>query len=387
MANMRFLLINRFFGGEQTPTGRMLKDVAQELRRQGHEVEVLASRASYAGSNGEIPGNGQDIKVRHVGEIGRGRLLDWTSFWVRASFSLASRRWDRCLLLTDPPFLPFAAWLTHLFRAPEQRIYWWTMDVYPEALVAAGMAKEGGFLCHCLRWLNELGLRRTNGVIALGGRQLQRLQTYRRWNPAPDFAIIAPPWDLRPIHRVEVSANKVLRRLSCPGFKVALYTGNLGEGHLFAPFLDAARFLHEQGRLDWLFVFVVRGAGRPGLEATAARLPNVRVLDYLPESETPDLLWSATVHLVSMKPGWEGVIVPSKLYGALQTSAPVLFLGPLDADTAAELQATGRGLSLPPTAPGQEVARALENLADAAWLREPHMDTNSPRRVVGCITR
>ncbi len=383
---MRILLINRFFGGQQTPTGRMLRDVAFELRRQGHQVAVLASRSNYAGFIGESADE-EEFRVHRVREMGGGRLLGWISFWLRASISLASRRWDRCVVLTDPPFLPFAAWLTHLRRAPRQQLYWWTMDIYPEALVAAGMARETGLICGCLRRLNELGLRCMSGVITLGQRQLQRLQSYQQWNPAPNFSTVVPPWDLRPIHNVEVSANRVLHRLLCAGKKVALYTGNLGEGHLFVPFVEAARSFHDQGRTDWLFVFVVRGAGRAGLEAAATKLPNVRIFDYFPESETPDLLWSATVHLVSMKPGWEGVIVPSKLYGALQTTAPILFLGPPDADTAAELQATGRGLSLPPTATGVELARVLDTLAEPAWTREPRQDVDGPQRIVGCITR
>jgi colanic acid biosynthesis glycosyl transferase WcaI len=384
---LRFLLINRFFGDQQTPTGRMLWDVAMALQQQGHEVEVLASKSKYAGSSGVSGREATQFKVRQVRELGRGRIASWASFWLSTLFSLSSRRWDRCLLLTDPPFLPFAAWLTQIFRSPKQQLYWWTMDLYPEALVAAEMAREKGLLSRGLRSLNELGLRQMSGVVALGQRQLGRLQTYRQWHAVAADMVVVPPWDLRPIPRVMASTNRVLKRLSCPGKKLALYTGNLGEGHMFEQFVDAARWLHGQTRADWIFVFVVRGSGRPVLESVSAALPNIRILDYLPEAETPDLLWSANVHLVSMKPGWEGVIVPSKLYGALQTNTPILFLGPLTADTSTEIERMGRGISLPTTATGEEVVRALDKLAEPAWLREPHLDTAAPRHVAEFITR
>ena len=383
---MRILLINRFFGDQRTPTGRMLCDVAKLLRQQGHEVEVLASKSSYAGAAGASHNGDEHFKVRQVPELGWGRVFRWASFWLWAASSLSSRRWDRCLLLTDPPFLPFAAWLTQWLRSPRQRAYWWTMDLYPEALVAAGMLRETSLLTRCLRSLNELGMRQVSGVIALGQCQLRRLQTYRHWRFVSPCAVVVPPWDLRLIPRVEPLSNRVVKLLACYGKKVALYTGNLGEGHLLAQFVDAARWLHDQGRTDWLFVFVVRGSGRPGLEAIRD-LPNLLILDYLPEAETPDLLWSATVHLVSMKPGWEGVIVPSKLYGALHTNAPVLFLGPLTADTAIEIQRVGCGIALPPTASGELVARTLDRLADPSWFRVPHLDTNGPRSVATFITK
>lgn len=55
-------------------------------------------------------------------------------------------------------------------------------------------------------------------------------------------------------------------------------------------------------------------------------------------------------------------MVPSKLYGVLQTRAPVLFIGPSDADTANEIRALNVGETLVPGARGEEVVDALERL-------------------------
>jgi hypothetical protein len=186
---------------------------------------------------------------------------------------------------------------------------------------------------------------------------------------------------------VAPEANSVARRLGGAGIKIALYAGNLGEGHLCGEFVAAARHLLQQGRDDWRFIFAVRGSGRAGLTALAAELPNVRVMDYLPEQETAELLWAATVHLISMKPGWEGVIVPSKLYGALQTTAPALFVGPPDADTSAELTRLGRGATLPPGASGEAVAATLDDLAQPQWCREPRLDGSGPRQIAEFVSR
>jgi hypothetical protein len=383
---MRILIINRFFGGEQTPTGRMGRDVAAELHRQAHEVSVLVSRSDYTGAAAEKSDDGRVFNVKAVKEPGRGRLLGWGGFWIHSLFAMASRRWDCCLLLTDPPFLPLAAWLTRPFRTSQQRIYWWTMDIYPEALVAAGMIREDGAFNRVLRRLNEAGLRVITGVIALGPRQLQRLQTYRHWRAEPTFATVVPPWDFRSLPHVESSVARIGDQLGTQGRKVALYTGNLGEGHLFAPLAEGARCFWQQGRKDWLFIFAIRGSGRRELEKMTADLPNFKVCDYFPVSDTAGLLWSATVHLVTMKPGWEGVIVPSKLYGALNTRAPVLFLGPLSADTAGELKAFNRGQSLPPEATGQMVASALDELANPSWAHETQLVLDGPRRIAEFIT-
>ena len=42
-------------------------------------------------------------------------------------------------------------------------------------------------------------------------------------------------------------------------------------------------------------------------------------------------LASADVHLVSLRPEWTGLVVPSKFFGALAAGRPVLFAGSRDA--------------------------------------------------------
>jgi len=143
---------------------------------------------------------------------------------------------------------------------------------------------------------------------------------------------------------------------------LALYAGNLGEAHDYRQILAAVPHLHEGGRVR----FAVRGAKESDLRRDAAGFPQVEVTGYASEKETPTLLTSARVHLITMSPGWEGVVVPSKLYGCIQTGRPVLFLGPERSDTAREIGKHGWGEVLPAKASGQEVAEAIERLGRVA---------------------
>ena len=71
-----------------------------------------------------------------------------------------------------------------------------------------------------------------------------------------------------------------------------------------------------------------------------------RFLPYQPEAGLSDLLASADVHLVCLKPELEGLIVPSKLYGILAASRPALCWGDVDGETARELGRTGAGMAV-----------------------------------------
>lgn len=224
--------------------------------------------------------------------------------------------------------------------------------------------------------------------------------------------VVVPPWDDR--GNIALATEESLKNL-------ALYAGNLGEAHCFEEILAAASYLPG----DWTIRFAARGAKLSALRAKASQsghgdlshsrpegdsarysrgqinasqkkashgltrieedlfsggdpagkslLPEgaaksgatVHVSGYVSEEETPGLLASARVHLITMSPGWEGIVVPSKLYGCIRTGRPVLFIGPENADTAREIRAHDWGKVLPPGASGEEVAAAILELA--AW--------------------
>src|SRR5262249_2404482 len=48
---------------------------------------------------------------------------------------------------------------------------------------------------------------------------------------------------------------------------------------------------------------------------------------YQPREQLADALAAGDVHLVSLRPQLEGLIVPSKLYGVLAAGRPVVFVG------------------------------------------------------------
>ena len=315
-----------------------------------------------------------------------GRLLNWLLFWLQACFCVPAMSWDRCVVLTDPPFMVAIAWVAKLFGNADRKVYWWTMDLYPESLAAGGILRSDGVTYRLLRCLNEMGLRSAAGVVCLGTRQRQRLESYSHWRNGAGFCLVVPPWDLRPIQRVNRSANLFLQEYGWQEKRVALYAGNLGEAHTFKELLDAARYLEREGHSEWVFVFVVRGARRATLERESSGLANVTVLDYQPPGLTGHMLWAADVHLITMSAGWEGIVVPSKLYGVLQTEAPALFIGPEEADTARQVRDHGAGMILPVGCSGREIAAALEELYSKRWRKAKNLDSKGPKQIAVFVT-
>jgi colanic acid biosynthesis glycosyl transferase WcaI len=379
---MRVLLVNRFGDGSQIPTGRMLADVACLLAAQGHHVAVLSSTGNYEGARERGPEDGSSIAASggNLPCVERVKLPTWMPragawlwFAAEAWRRIPKMRWDVCVLMTDPPLLPLLA--ARIRRSNVHgRIVVWLMDLYPEALAAAGRLSEQSAAYRFILARRQASLAHADLLVCLGEAQRTRLQ---RASSARPVAEVVPPWDDRRwSKRVDVVGTRDL----------ALYGGNLGEAHSFREILVAAAHLPEA----WTLRFAVRGAkaaslGREVLgdgwrvTGNQGSRPKkggatVEVTGYVSEEETPQLLASAKVHLITMSPGWEGIVVPSKLYGCVRTGRPVLFIGPEKSDTAIEIRKHGWGLVLPSGSPGADVAQAILELAQRPAFMPPVND-------------
>lgn len=385
---MRILIINRHYGNEHVPTGRMLRDLTDRLLGRGHDVVVLTARSSYvATAEKETVVGGAD--VRYVPTFGeKYRVVSWVLFLAQAWLRVPFMGWDRCIVLTDPPFLAALSLLLRPLGGRHRRLYWWTMDLYPEILVSSGRLQESSLPHRVLRQLNNQIIRRMGGFVLLGDCQRERMQAYSAWRDQ-DYLVV-PPWDLRPIERVAPEANRFLEKFALRGKKVALYAGNLGEGHTFEPLVRAADALRAAGREDWAIVFVIRGSKKAPLAAAAEELPAILITDYQPVDWTSDLLWSAHVHLITINAESKGLVVPSKLYGVLQTEAPVLFIGPDDADTAREIRHYHAGESLDEGRSSADIIAALDRLYATSIAGDPERlppDITGPDQIAAFVTQ
>src|SRR5206468_3558862 len=88
------------------------------------------------------------------------------------------------------------------------------------------------------------------------------------------------------------------------------------------------------------------GAQRAELEAEAARrgLPNVSFFPTQPRAQLAETLGVGDLHLVTLRPGCERLVFPSKLYGIAAVDRPVLFIGPPDCEIARIVATNGLGI-------------------------------------------
>lgn len=308
----------------------MATDLAVHLASRGFEVEVLCSRQRYDDSHAQLPAHdsfrGITITRLYTTRFGRsflpGRALDYLTFYASAYRAIRKRRDAVIVAMTDPPLLSVVAALA----AP--RIVNWVQDLFPEVAEALGLRP-----LRILRPLRDWSLRRARANVVLGERMAARV---------PKSVIIHNWADaaLAPVER-----NGAMKRLHVG------YSGNLGRAHEVETMLEAIRRLP-----DVSFVFI--GGGAQLERVRAAALPNVQFRPYAPRERLAESLSSVDVHLVSLQPSLEGLIVPSKFYGVLAVGRPVIFIGAHDGEVARLIEESRSGFVVEP-GDAEGLARAI----------------------------
>lgn len=334
---MRILAINQFYAPDKAATAQLLAQLCEDLVRAGDEVTVIASRGAYAGE-GALPAReviaGVQVLRPWSTRLGKKshlhRISDYLSFWATSVLRVASvERPDVILALTTPPMIATGAAMVASARGIP--LVTWIQDVYPEAAVKLGALRPGHPLAAVLRRVSTTthGLTHTSVVlsekmaerIVAQGQRRERIEVIANWS---DGAIV------RPIPHAE---NPFRQERFTDDHFVVLYSGNLGVGHDIATLIEAARIL-ESTHPDVQFLFVGDGARRAEAEERARGLSNVGFLPYQPFEALPFSLSCADLHLVSLREGLEGLLVPSKIYGILAVGRPVVFVGPEESEVA-----------------------------------------------------
>jgi glycosyltransferase involved in cell wall biosynthesis len=361
---LRILMLNQVFWPDVAATAQHAFDLASFLVRNGDDVTAIASRSIYGQTGGALAEyeSRDGIEIHRVGSsvFGKGGILsrafDFVSFNVAClAKALALPRHDVVVCLTTPPFIALIGVLLRWMKG--SRFVFWTMDLYPDVPIAAGVLKPGSLAHRTFDALDRFCLRRADLVVVLGRCMRERVLSK---GVDPARVVLITPWSdpvevpNTPARRFEPGVEAlVAARRSASGLApvavgpnpfrteweigdrfVIQYSGNCGIGHDVASVCDAMLALRDDDSVRW--VFVGGGVTRPIVEEHIARhsIKNVIMRPYQPRSRLGELIALGDVHLVLVADGFSGLLLPSKFYGVMAAARPAIYVGPPDSEVA-----------------------------------------------------
>jgi glycosyltransferase involved in cell wall biosynthesis len=202
-------------------------------------------------------------------------------------------------------------------------------------------------------------MRRADNVAAIGRCMARYLANGVRI-PA-DRIVLHPNWgDSRDIAPILHTENPFRNGLGLGDAFVVLYSGNMGWGHPFDSIMEAIREL--RGNPDVRFVLIGGGQRRPFIEEYIREhaLENVTLLPYQPYGMLAQTLSAGDLHLVSLDERLDGLIIPSKFYGALAVARPVVLIGSARNEISYVIEESGCGARVTPGDTASLVGQILE---------------------------
>lgn len=360
---LNLLLINQYFPPDTSATAKVADRLARFLA-QKHRVTVLAGRPSYAPTElhpyylRRTEAITPNLSVIRVGSSGyhrgrmRQRVWNYLSFMALALPQALTVQADVIVAMTDPPLAGLLG--AAVARLRQKPFVYYLQDLHPDMALVSGMVQPSGWVNGWER-LHRWTLQQATRIIVLGedmkslvaakGIDPDRVEVVRT---GADLPAELPPPD-----------NPVSREIRGNFNFVMIHAGNLGFYGAWETLIAAVKLLDDPAIG---LIFIGDGAAKTRLEALAGHNPRIRFLPFRPAADIPYVLAAADIHIVTIRQGAEGVIVPSKLYPILAAGKPVLAVAPAASDAARLITRHHCGLAVSPTDPAA-LAVAITQLA------------------------
>jgi colanic acid biosynthesis glycosyl transferase WcaI len=375
----RILFLSLVFPPDSVSTAQIMGDLAVDLHKIGHEVEVLTTTPHYnrdpeADSHqprqkiwGSVLQKSifHGIPVYHVimprkGSSIAARIPAWISFHILSTIvgALVVRK-PQVIIVPSPPLtIALSAWILSLIRhAP---FIYNVQEIYPDYAIELG-AIQSKRLISFLYQLEALVYEKAGYVTVIASQMAQNLRekgvSEEKVKVIPNFVDVD---DLQPLPK----DNEFSRRYDIHNKFVVSYAGNMGPAQDLETFIEAARLLHQHS--DIHFMMMGDGMLKEMLEhrLAALSLSNFLFLPYQPYSLVAQIYAASNLCLVPQKPGIASVAIPSKVYRIMACARPVLASTVPGSDLANLISEMGCGIIAEAGNP-QKLADAIQSASQS----------------------
>ncbi|WHZ21594.1 MAG: Glycosyltransferase [Nitrospira sp.] len=365
---MKIVFVNRFFYPDHSATSQMLTDLAFHLSKSGASIcHVITSRQAYD-KPGTVLASSENVGNVHVNRVwttrfGRhnllGRSLDYLTFYLSAGWHLLIKlnTGDVVIAKTDPPLISVVAAIAAKLRGAT--LVNWIQDLFPEVADVLGVGGRGTTVA-ILRRLRNWSLKIAPKNVAIGEGMASRL--LEDGVPSERIRVIHNWADGQAIQPVDREKNDLRCEWNLGDKFVVGYSGNFGRAHEFGTILSAAEILKDLSHI--VFLFIGAGAQLEWMHHNVEnkRLRNVMFRPYQPRERLAMSLSVPDVHVISLLPSLEGLIVPSKFYGIAAAGRAILYIGDKEGEIPQLIRRAHCGISVE-VHDAQEAAAAIDRLA------------------------
>jgi glycosyltransferase involved in cell wall biosynthesis len=368
----KILLVTQHYAPFPSTTSGYMTDIAKALAQKSRVV-VISSSPDSASKSPPTPGEPEVIEIRSwwpekSALVSRSFAAVLFSIQVFVAVMKHARSDDVLLCVTTPFTLPYTVALAARLRKASSALI--IYDLYPDTLVMAGFLSASSILTKWLRSANEVMFQWFDAIVIIGRDMGSKLLDYPKMTAAKINLI--RNWATLPVRYRELTPENPYRRVCGRQFVVAM-SGNAGFTHDPESVFEAARILKNNENIKFLLSGEGVGWTKLNEMQAASPLPNVTLIERVPESELESFLSAGDIWIVPYRKNNTGVSVPSRIYNLLAIGRPIIICSEPDAEAAILMREEDIGWVAPPEDP-EAIARIISFAASAS------ADTNEKGR-------
>lgn len=393
--NNKITVLTEYFHPEEASTAQLMTKLTTALTQQHNfNVDVITSYPNYHNSDQPLSVSKREtyngvcieriLGTRFDKDSLLLRIVNWLTFTLLSLIRLVGGHDDEdaVLVLSNPPILPFVAWLNSKLRGTPY--VYLIYDVYPDMAVELGYISENSLIVRLWDYLMRPVFRDADRVVVLGASMesciLEKFKDTTRFD-ANSVEIISNWEDGNFIKPLPKGSNDFAQKHDTVDKFTIVYSGNIGRFHELETVIDAIALLEKRGQDDIQLLIIGEGARKEKLQQRVEQrnIRNVRFLPFQPLDRLPETLTCGNASLVGIKPGMEGLCVSSKLYSSLAAGKPILAVVDEDDEVARVVREYDCGIHIEP-GNADAAANTLQ-----AWANNPKHAAQAGKNARECF--
>lgn len=354
-------IFTQYFYPHYGATSQLMTDISKGLSQHGYSVNIFTETQSKE----TIPESFNKIKINRVFSPIKSstsifsKIISSIFFLIGALwyviFSVPSK--TPLLIASNPPYAGILGILFNIVR--RGKYYFLLQDIFPESAAMSGIMKQNSILYKFFSKLIYLTYKYSEYIIVLS-TSMQEFLEKKYPDLKPKIKVIEN-WAIEDIPAVNKQENDFAQQHGLDEIFTVLYSGNLGRLHDIETITEAAKILKDE---PIKFVFIGDGAKTKIVKQAIEnyQLKNILLLPYQPRELLPLSLTACDISLVSLIPGAESIVAPSKLYGMLSAGRGIISISVPNSYIDKLLTNSGCGVNVPPVDP-QHLADIIRQLA------------------------
>ncbi|MEI1376496.1 glycosyltransferase family 4 protein [Nostoc sp. UHCC 0926] len=354
-------ILTQYFYPSHAATAQLMTDLAKGLSQKGYQVNIFTGTQAKD-TTSEL--SNQAIINRAFSPIPASTSI-LSKIIISIFFLLGALKYVIFLLPCTTPLLiasnpPYAGILGTIFKILRGGKYHFLLqDIFPESAVMSGIIQQNSFLFIFFKKLMYLTYKYADNIIVLSTSMQCFLEN--KYPELKEKIKVIENWAVEDIISCDKQANDFAEQYNLDKVFTVLYSGNLGRLHDIETIAEAANILKNA---PIQFVFIGDGAKTKVLKQAiqSNKLKNILLLPYQPREILHLSLTACDLSLVSLIPGAESIVAPSKLYSMLAAGRGIIAISSANSYIDQLLTNSGCGINTPPNNP-QHLANLINELA------------------------